>query len=210
VFWSDECAVQRDSDGQILWVFQHQNQLEKYDPKNIQGRTKGGELFQIIWGCFIGTKLGPIVFVNATINTDSYIAILEENLLPFVDAIIADGATNVVFQQDNATPHVAKRTRAWFENMMREHVFSLMVWPPNSPDMNPIEHLWAHLKFELHRRYPDTKYLRGSPDTIRRMLRHRLLEVWWSIGEDLLNRLIESMPHRAEALLKAEGWYTEY
>jgi len=63
-------------------------------------------------------KLGPIVFVNRTINTDSYIAILEENLLPFVNAIIADGATNVVFQQDNATPHVAKRTWAWFENMM--------------------------------------------------------------------------------------------
>ena len=164
----------------------------------------------MIWGCFTGTKLGPIVFINERVNTDVYITVLHENLLPFIDAIIADGATNFVFQQDNATPHVAKRTRAWFENMMREHVFSLMVWPPNSPDMNPIEHLWAHLKFELHRRYPDTKYLRGSPDTIRRMLRHRLLEVWWSIGEDLLNRLIESMPHRAEALLKAEGWYTEY
>src|SRR5204862_1670951 len=104
----------------------------------------------------------PIVFVNGTINTDGYIAMLEENLLPFIDTIIADGATNVVFQQDNASPHAATRTHAWFENAMREHGFSLMVWPP---DMNPIEHLWAHLTLELHRRYPDTKYLHGSPHT---------------------------------------------
>jgi len=66
---------------------------------------------------------------------------------------------NIIFQQDNATPHVAKRTRVWFENAMGEHGFMLMEWPPNSPDMNPIEHLWGHLKLKLHRQYPDTKYL---------------------------------------------------
>src|SRR5579859_8086306 len=71
-----------------------------------------------------------------------------------------------------------------------------MVWPPNSPDMNPIEHLWAHLKLELHRRYPDTKYLRGSPDTIRWTLRARLTEVWWDIGEGVLRGLIDSIECR--------------
>jgi len=210
VFWSDECAVQKDSDGQILWVFRHQNKQEKYAPKNIRGREKGGGLFQMIWGCFAGSKLGPIVFIDGRVNTDVYIAVLQENLLPFIDAIIADGTTNVIFQQDNATPHVSKSTRLWLENMMQSHGFILMEWPPNSPDMNPIEHLWAHLKLELHRRYPDTKHLHGSPDAIKRVLRERLMDIWWDIGAEVLNQLINSMPHRVQALLKAKGWYTEY
>ena len=210
VFWSDECAVQKDSDGRQVWIFRHQNKREKYAAKNIRGREKGGGLFQMIWGCFAGSKLGPIVFIDGTVNTDVYIATLQDNLLPFIDAIIADGATNVIFQQDNATPHVSKRTHLWFESVMQEHEFKLMEWPPNSPDMNPIEHLWAHLKLELHKRYPDTKRLRGSPEAIKRVLRARLTEVWWDIGEKVLNGLINSMSHRVQALLAARGWYTEY
>jgi transposase len=93
---------------------------------------------------------------------------------------------------------------------MIEHGFTRMEWPPNSPDLNPIEHLWAYLKHELNRRYPDTKDIRGGPDTVKRVLVQRLLEVWWDIGEGVLNRLIDSMPRRVQAVLDAKGWYTEY
>jgi len=75
------------------------------------------------------------MFLDGTINTNVYIMMLQNNLLPFIDGVIADGATDVVFQQGNATPHVAKRTRAWFENTMQKHRFTLMKWPPNSPDI---------------------------------------------------------------------------
>ena len=92
----------------------------------------------------------------------------------------------------------------------REHGFTVMNWPPNSPDMNPIENLWAHLKFELHRRCPDTKYLSGSPAIIRGILKRRLLEVWWEIGEEVLNGLMESMTQCVDALVKAEGWYMDF
>ena len=92
----------------------------------------------------------------------------------------------------------------------REHGFTVMDWPPNSPDMNPIENLWAHLKFELHRRYPDIKYLSESSAIIRGILKHRLLEMWWEIGEKVLNELMKSMPQRVDALVKAEGWYTDF
>ena len=102
----------------------------------------------MIWGCFADSKLGPIVFINGTVN---YISILQDNLLPFINAIIADDAIDLVFQQDNVTPHVSKKTRAWFDNAMQEYEFSLMIWPPNSLDMNLIEPLWAHIKRELNR-----------------------------------------------------------
>ena len=124
----------------------------------------------MIWGCFVGGKLGPIVFIDGTINSDKYIELLHKNLLPFIDAVIADGVTNVIFQQDNATPHVSKKTRTWLEEAIEERGIALMDWAPNSPDMSPIENLWAHLKTELHRRYSDTATLRGSSQAIKQVL----------------------------------------
>jgi len=53
-------------------------------------------------------------------------------------------------------------------------------------------------------------YLKGSRNTIKEELRNRVNKIWWDIGEDVLNRLIESMPKRVQAVLDAKGWYTEY
>jgi len=208
VIWSDESRIQKDSDGAVVWVFRHQNKQEKYNPRNVRGKSKGGGISQMIWGCFAGAKLGPIVFVDGTINSDVYTSILQQNLLPFLDALVADGLIAPIFQQDNATSHVSNKTRDWFKIAMKEHDYIVMEWPPNSPDLNPIEHLWAHLKLELNRQYPETKDLKGGPQAVKRVLRERLTKIWWDIGQDVLMRLVESMPERVQAVIDADGWYT--
>jgi len=165
----------------------------------------------MIWGCFVGNKLGPIISIEGSIDGNKYTSILHDNLIPYLDALAADGITGIIFQQDNARTHICKKAQAFFKMATAEHGFILMDdWPPYSPDMNLIENLWAHLKFELHRRYPDTVTLSGSPGYIRQRIAERVHEVWWAIGEDVLDRLVDSMPHRIEALIKARGWYTKY
>ena len=211
IVWSDESIIQKDSARQQVWVFRHQTKEEKYAPKNVRGKSKEGDIYQMVWGCFVGNKLGPIVSIDGSITGDKYVSLLEENLLPYLDALAADGITGITFQQDNARPHVCKKAQAFFKTVMAEHGFTVMDdWPPYSPDMNLLENLWAHLKLELYRRYPDTATLKGSPDYIRRKISERVHEVWWSIGEEVLNHLIDSMPHRVTALIKARGWYTPY
>ena len=210
VICSDESAIKKDSDARTAWIFRHQNKREKYLPINVIGKKQDGNLSQMVWGCFMGNKLGPLVFIDENINKDVYIAVLEQNLLDYVDVLREEGHQGIVFQQDNARPHIAKVTQKWLENAGREHGFTIMNWPPCSPDLNPIENLWAVLKLELHRRYPDTKYLHGSPDAIKAVLKERLYEVWWDIGEEVLNRLIESMPERVQAVIEADGWYTRF
>ena len=165
----------------------------------------------MVWGCFVGNKLGPIVSIDSSITGDKYVSLLEENLLPYLDALAADGITGITFQQDNAQPYVCKKAQAFFKTVMAKHGFTVMDdWPPYSPDMNLLENLWAHLKLELYRRYPNTATLKGSPNYIRQKISERVHDVWWSIGEEVLNHLIDSTSHRIKALINARSWYTPY
>ena len=104
--WSDESIIQKDSARQQVWVFRHQTKEEKYAPKNIRGKARDGDIFQMVWGCFVGNKLGPIVSIDGSITDDKYVSLLQENLLSYLDALAADDITGITFQQDNARLHV--------------------------------------------------------------------------------------------------------
>ena len=77
-----------------------------------------------------------------------------------------------------------------------------MKWPAQSPDLNPIEHLWHHVKMQL------AKY-ETVPTSIEELWR-RTEHEWNKIPASVCQNLIESMPRRVEAVLKAKGSYTKY
>ena len=78
----------------------------------------------------------------------------------------------------------------------------VMVWPPQSPDLNPIEHLWGYLKCKLAA-YPK------PPGGVEELWEHIQVE-WEAIPVEECRNLIRSMPDRIQAVIKAKGGYTKY
>ena len=108
--------------------------------------------------------------------------------------------------QDNAPVHTARIIRNYF----KEQGIEVLEWPPYSPDLNPIEHLWKKLKelcFELNPKLlKDGQTLEDRLDEL-----HATLErAWHIIGRKLMRSLVKSMQRRVKAVIKAKGWYTKY
>jgi transposase len=126
-----------------------------------------------------------------------YTKILQDELQESL-AFYGKDPSTVIFQQDNDPKHKSKLAMAWLE----DHGFKVLSWPAQSPDLNPIEHLWEHLKRRLG------EYDRAPSGILE--LWERVQVEWDKITADVCQNLIESMPRRVAAVVKAKGGYTKY
>jgi len=110
----------------------------------------------------------------------------------------------LTFQQDNAPIHTARIIRGWF----LEIAIPTLEWPPYSPDLNPIEHVWWELKRVLEQ-HPHLKDL-GNTDEAYEALINACKEAWKSIPDSFFENLIDTHHHRIEAVIAADGWHTQY
>ena len=89
-------------------------------------KARDGHLSQMIWACFVGNKLGPIVFLLGSVNQDVYMELLYTDFELFLEALAVNGVTNLEFEQDNARPHIAKRTCIFLEALAQKHKLTIM------------------------------------------------------------------------------------
>jgi transposase len=101
------------------------------------------------------------------------------------------GPKTWTFMQDGASAHTSADTMAY----LRTYMNVLEDWPSGSPDLNPIENLWAILKDRVALLHPTT--LEELEDAIR--------TAWNEITPDLIANLIGSMPERPNATVAAQG-----
>ena len=89
----------------------------------------------MVWGCFAASGVGNLYRISNNLNAERYVNILNTQLLPTSTKLFLD--ENFIFQQDNDPKHTANVAKQWIN---RHHIETLD-WPPQSPDLNPIENL---------------------------------------------------------------------
>lgn len=182
-----------DSNRKRVW----RRRNERYDENCTVERIPFGGYSVMVWG---GVALGNqktelVVFINTTMNARNYLdRILEPVVLPYV---MAQGP-DFVYMDDNARPHRAGIVNHFFE----EHGITRMVWPALSPDLNPIEHVWD----ALQRRISSRPHAANNVNELAIALQ----EEWDALPGDLINSIVESMPRRCEAVIRAQGGATRY
>ena len=163
----------------------------------VDGTVKFGGSSLMVWGCMLWDGPGYACKIDGRMDGDLYVKILEEDLKASID-YYNKNPQKVVFQQDNDPKHTSKTAKTWFQNSDLE----VMDWPAQSPDLNPIEHLWSHLKKKLG------EY--QSPPAGILELWERVEKEWNNIPASVCQDLIESMPRRVAAVLAAKGGHTKY
>jgi hypothetical protein len=103
----------------------------------------------------------------------------------------------IIFQQDNAPCHTAKTVKKWLNSNYPGWYDD---WPPNSPDLNPIENLFALIKSNVYARNPQNK---EQADLY-------VMEACAAIDINIINSVIDSMPRRCRAVIDAKGGHTKY
>ncbi len=148
----------------------------------------------MIWAAMSSAGVGLWTFLKSTVNAAIYQEILEHFMLPSADKLYGD--VDFIFQQDLAPAHIAKVTKSWFN----DHGVTVLDWPANSPDLNPIENLWGIVKRKMRDTRPN------NADDLKATVK----ETWASIPPQQCHKLITSMPRRIEAVIKANRAPTKY
>ncbi len=148
----------------------------------------------MIWAAMSSAGVGPLCFLKSTVNAAIYQEILEHFMLPSADKLYGDA--DFIFHQDLAPAHTAKGTKSWFN----DHGVTVLDWPANSPDLNPIENLWGIVKRKMRDTRPN------NADELKATVK----ETWASITPQQCHKLITSMPRQIEAVIKAKGAPTKY
>ena len=123
-------------------------------------------------------------------------SIPRDFMLPTLWKQFGDGP--FLFQHECAPEHKARPIKTWMSKFGLEK----LDWPAQSPDLNPIEHLWDELEQRLR--------ARTSRPTSVSDLTNVLLEEWSKNPINTLVNLVESLPRKVEAVLAAKGGPTSY
>jgi DDE superfamily endonuclease len=141
-------------------------------------------------GCTELHFIEPGVKVNGAYYRDN---LLAQKLLPDMRRISQDQF--FVFQQDGAPAHRARDTVSFLERETPDFIPPTL-WPPNSPDLNPVDYsIWSVLQEKVYR----------SRIANVDELKTRLIDEWAHFDQSIVDGAIGQWRRRLRACARANG-----
>ena len=97
----------------------------------------------MVWAAIAHGYRSPRVVIDGNLNAQWY---CDDILTDHIIHLFHNNANISIFQHDNATSHTARHT----VNFLRTNNIDFIDdWPANSPNLNPIKHVWDSLDRRL-------------------------------------------------------------
>jgi len=151
----------------------------------------------MVWAMVSDKGTSRLHICEGMMNAIKYRDVLDTRVLPQLKQWFP-ALDNCVFMQDKAPCHTAKLCMKFLE---QKHV-TVLDWPGNSPDLNPIENVWGYLK----------QLLAEHNLTTRHDLINKIIHIWFH--DDRIKKMVQnsimSMPNRIQQVISAKGGHTTY
>lgn len=198
IFSDEKCFYAYGSCGQV-WVRREKGEEAAYADENCVHKI-AHPIKVNVWACFAANGVGYMHIFNETLDKLLLKKILKDNLAASA-AMLFPSADGVAPSQwwllhDNDRKFTSKHVSEFLHNTGVKK----MEFPPYSPDLNPIENLWAECQ----------KRVSEMNATTLESLQDAIADVWDAVDEQLLHKLATSMPRRCQYVIDAEGGNTKY
>ena len=145
-----------------------------------------------------GDVMPPHVFPHGLrVNTEAYLDVMVTVVKPWMDGVAA--GRPYIWQQDGAPAHNSNRTQEWCSAHL-PHFWEKEVWPPSSPDCNPLDYyVWGVTERDVNK----------APHNTKESLIAKIMEVFNDLSREEVARACNRFRGRLEKVIRANGDFIE-
>jgi len=199
ILFTDECRVvlfPKINKSTNVIRFNSEDRKMRWKPEIQQKRANEIPKFEqsiMIAGGICKYGLTNLVFCSGTQNNFSYkqfLLFMKKDIDKFQEDNKLE--EEIIFQQDNAACHTSYESKAAIKILFDKNYLE---WPPNSPDLSPIENVWAILKEKLAKRK-----IKNLDE-----LRENILDVWIKFPTSLCEKLCKKFDEKIKLIQEYKG-----
>ena len=157
-----------------------------------------------VWGMISYQAVSDLHVIDPgqTVTADYYVSVIlmktrvtykrKRKTGSIVQRKMMPNISNLIYQQDGAPAHHSRKSQQWLENNLPSF-WEKRIWPGNSPDLSPIEIVWAIVKNGL-----DSM----TPPSYLKILVNNVQLTWSRISPDILANMYYGMSSRVNKCIK--------